>query len=56
MINIALSKKKWVWTENKYFNTSRTNKFINYDELLKIRQNLYNEWLDEYETTALTKF
>ncbi len=32
-------------------------KFINYDELLKIRQDLYhNDWLKEYETTALNKY
>ena len=31
-------------------------KFINYDELLKIRQILYNDWLDEYENTAVTKY
>ena len=31
-------------------------KFINYDELLKIRQELYNDWENEYESTTLNKY
>ena len=31
-------------------------KFINYGQLLQIRQKLYNDWLDEYENTALNKY
>ena len=31
-------------------------KFINYDELLKIQQELYNDWESEYESTTLNKY
>ena len=31
-------------------------KFINYDDLLKIRQDLYDDWENDFETTVLNKY
>ncbi len=44
--------------KNKLTSLEQT-KHINYDELLKIRQEsqgLYNAWLEEYDTTTLNEY
>ena len=56
IINITLSKIYEFGQKTNILTPLEQTKFINYDELLKIRQILYNDWLDEYENTALTKY
>jgi hypothetical protein len=56
LININLSKIYEFGQKSNKLTPLEQTKFINYDELLKIRQTLYNDWLDEYENTALTKY
>ena len=56
IINITLSKIYEFGQKSNKLTPLEETKFINYDELLKIRQILYNDWLDEYENTALTKY
>ena len=56
LINITLSKIYEFGQKSNKLTPLEETKFINYDELLKIRQSLYNDWLDEYENTALTKY
>jgi len=56
LININLSKIYEFGQKTNILTPLEQTKFINYDELLKIRQTLYNDWLDEYENTALNKY
>ena len=56
IINITLSKIYEFGQKTNKLTPLETTKFINYDELLKIRQELYNDWFNEYENTALTKY
>ena len=56
IINITLSKIYEFGQKTNILTPLEQTKFINYDELLKIRQTLYNDWLDEYENTALNKY
>ena len=56
LININLSKIYEFGQKTNKLTPLEQTKFINYDELLKIRQTLYNDWLDEYENTALNKY
>ena len=56
VINITLSKiYEYNQKSNKLTKIEET-KFINYDELLKIRQLLYDDWEDTYEQAPLTKY
>jgi len=56
LININLSKIYEFGQKTNKLTPLEQTKFINYDELLKIRQDLYNDWENEYETTALNKY
>ena len=56
IINITLSKIYEFGQKNNKLTPLEETKFINYEKLLTIRQDLYNDWLDEYENTALTKY
>ena len=55
-ININLSKIYEFQQKNNKLSELEQTKFISHDKLLKIRQELYNDWLEEYENTALTKY
>ena len=41
------------WQKNNQLSELEQTKFIKHDELLKIRQDLYNDWETEYVTTTL---
>ena len=56
IINITLSKIYEFGQKTNKLSPLETTKFINYNELLKIRQELYNDWENEYENTPLNKF
>ncbi len=56
LVNITLSKiYEFGQKSNKLTQLEKT-KFINYDKLLTIRQELYNDWENEYESTTLNKY
>lgn len=56
VINITLSKLYEFVQKTNILSPLEQTKFINYDDLLKIREDLYNDWLEEYENTALNKY
>jgi hypothetical protein len=56
VINITLSKIYEFGQKSNKLTPLEQTKFINYNELLKIRQELYNEWDEEYENTTLNKY
>jgi len=56
LININLSKIYEFGQKTNILTPLEQTKFINYGQLLQIRQELYNDWLDEYENTALNKY
>ena len=56
IINITLSKIYEFTQKTNKLSPLEQTKFINYDELLKIRQELYNDWENEYENTPLNKY
>jgi hypothetical protein len=56
IINITLSKIYEFNQKTNKLSPLEKTKFINYDELLKIRQELYNDWENEYENTPLNKY
>ena len=56
IINITLSKIYEFGQKTNKLSPLETTKFINYNELLKIRQDLYNDWENEYESTTLNKY
>ena len=56
IINITLSKIYEFGQKNNILTPLEETKFINYNELLKIRQDLYNDWENEYESTTLNKY
>ena len=56
LININLSKIYEFGQKTNKLTPLEQTKFINYDELLKIRQELYNDWENEYESTTLNKY
>ena len=56
LININLSKIYEFGQKTNKLTPLEQTKFINYDELLKIRRELYNEWDEEYENTTLNKY
>ncbi len=39
-----------------YISELEQTKFIEHDRLLNIRQDLHNDWENEYETTTLKKY
>jgi hypothetical protein len=53
IINITLSKVYEYGQKSNKLTPLEQTKYINYDELLKIRKILYNEWEEEYENTPL---
>jgi len=56
VININMSKiYEYIQKSNKLTKLEET-KFINYDDLLKIRNDLYKDWENEFETTGLNKY
>ena len=55
-ININLSKLYEYQQKNNLLSDLEKTKFIEHEKLLKIRQDLYNDWLEEYENTPLNKY
>ena len=56
MININLSKIYEYSQKTNTLTPLETTKFINYDDLLKIREELYNDWENDFENTGLNKY
>ena len=55
-ININLSKLYEFQQKNNELSELERTKIIVHDKLLKIRHELYNDWLEEYENTPLNKY
>jgi len=56
VLNMALSKMHEIKERENILDEREEKAFIEYTELLKLRQQLYNEWLEIYENTPLTKY
>ena len=57
VLNLALSKINDIKEGENKLNDDREDKaFINYEELLKLRNNLYTEWAEEFDNTPLNKY
>ena len=56
VININLSKICEYSQKTNTLTPLEATKFINYDDLLKIRQDLYNDWETDFENTGLNKY
>ena len=56
LININLSKIYEYSQKTNTLTPLEATKFINYDDLLKIREELYNDWENDFENTGLNKY
>ena len=57
VLNLALSKINDIKEGENKLNDDREDKaFINYEELLKLRNKLYTEWAEEFDNTPLNKY
>ncbi len=56
VINITLSKIYEFGQKTNKLTALEQTEFINYDELLHIQKELYNEWDEEYENATLNKY
>ena len=55
-LQASLSKMSETSEKQNILNEQELKSFVPYQELLKIRQKLYNEWENNYENTALNKY
>lgn len=56
LIQMNLSKMHESVELNNELSTRERNSFVTLPALIKIRDNIYNKWLDKYETTGLDKY
>jgi hypothetical protein len=57
VLNLSLSKINDIKEgENKISDDREEKAFLNYEELLKLRNNLYNGWAEEFDNTPLNKY
>jgi hypothetical protein len=56
VLNMALSKMHDMKERDNILDEREEKAFIEYSELLKLRQQLYNDWLETYENAPLTKY
>jgi hypothetical protein len=54
--NINLSKLYEFQQKNNELSELEKTKFIEHEKSLKIRQDLYNDWENEFESTPLNKY
>ena len=56
VININLSKIYEFGQKTNKLSKLEATKFINYEDLLKLRDDLYNDWENDFENTGLNKY